>query len=414
MAKADDIVWGDGDPSYAIEPSAGKKALGWTAGEKPPFQYMNWIHLTTALWVEYLVNKVEANVPTMLYSAGSATWNGSTLTLSQPLSVSFRVTTGNQVNNIPAAGYALADGEVLVLKKNKTGASPVTTAQDAYGSLDIGEFAIVAQSAMTAVDEENETIIFRRRGTNLDIIPTGSTYASGSTIFFGDVDVVEVPIGSIIPFYDFNGALTFDTNKWVYCDGSTATVGGVSRTLPDLSNRYLVGFGTEGGGDNDTAAWATTAVGNASHQINIQHDHTGPSHTHSIGSHTHGPGTLSFQIGSSTWTTGSNTMTTSLYPLPSIHGGSNSPIEIFGHNNWDATYAATPGRGVGWWEHLPDSGGGTSDQDWWTRQTNSLGVTDSSSGTSGSGGTGNTSSSLSTTQSIQPRSIRVRYLMRAA
>jgi hypothetical protein len=57
-------------------------------------------------------------------------------------------------------------------------------------------------------------------------------------------------------------------------------VGGSSRTLPDLSGRYLVGFGTDGGGDVDTAAWATAAVGNASHQINISHTHTGPSHNH--------------------------------------------------------------------------------------------------------------------------------------
>ena len=64
------------------------------------------------------------------------------------------------------------------------------------------------------------------------------------TSSLADIAAQGLPIGSIIPFYDFNGDLTFDTDFWVYCDGQTATVGGVSRALPDLSGRYLVGFGT--------------------------------------------------------------------------------------------------------------------------------------------------------------------------
>jgi hypothetical protein len=87
-------------------------------------------------------------------------------------------------------------------------------------------------------------------------------------------DNVSVPIGSIIPFYDFNGALTFNASYWAYCNGQTKTVVGIgSVTLPDLSNRYLVGFGTEGGTNMGSSAWSATPVGNASHQISIQHFH---------------------------------------------------------------------------------------------------------------------------------------------
>lgn len=104
----------------------------------------------------------------------------------------------------------------------------------------------------------------------------------------------SVPIGSIIPFYDFNGALTFDTDYWAYCNGQTKTIGGSSRTLPDLSNRYLVGFGTEGGANIGSAAWSTTVVGNASHQVTLTADQSGlvgHNHTASAGNqsanHTH-------------------------------------------------------------------------------------------------------------------------------
>jgi len=120
---------------------------------------------------------------------------------------------------------------------------------------------------------------------------TCTSVTASTDVLIGSVSVGGslVPIGSIIAFYDFGAALTFDTDNWVYCDGSTATVGGSSRTLPDLSGRYLVGFGgaTDGAGDIDTATWATAAVGNSLHQVDIAHTHTGPSHTHTGPSHTH-------------------------------------------------------------------------------------------------------------------------------
>lgn len=105
------------------------------------------------------------------------------------------------------------------------------------------------------------------------------------------------PVGTIIPFYDFGGALKYDSKYWALCNGSTGVkIAGIAdpQTLPDLSNRYLVGFGTEGGGDIGTAPFDTPAVGNASHQINLQHSHTvdphshsTPDHSHSLSDHTH-------------------------------------------------------------------------------------------------------------------------------
>jgi hypothetical protein len=106
------------------------------------------------------------------------------------------------------------------------------------------------------------------------------------------------PIGSIVAHYDYNAALTINSDYWRYCDGSSVTITGIgTQTLPDLSNRYLVGFGTEGGGDIDTAAWATAAVGNASHQVDLSHTHTFT--TGAGGAHSHGAGTLQFSVGRS-------------------------------------------------------------------------------------------------------------------
>jgi hypothetical protein len=97
-----------------------------------------------------------------------------------------------------------------------------------------------------------------------------------------------VPVGSIIPWYDFDATISKPSN-YVYCDGSAISDADSAlngETTPDLSGRYLVGFGTpDGGGDLDSASWATAAVGNTSHLGDFDHEHTS-SHTHSI-THTH-------------------------------------------------------------------------------------------------------------------------------
>jgi hypothetical protein len=45
--------WTDGNALKVTEPSSGKKLLGWTKSERPPFQFMNWIHWLTKEWVDY-------------------------------------------------------------------------------------------------------------------------------------------------------------------------------------------------------------------------------------------------------------------------------------------------------------------------------------------------------------------------
>lgn len=54
MAKPTQLPqWADGGSADVVEPSAGKKTLGWIL-EKPPFQYFNWLFLTIYLWCFYL------------------------------------------------------------------------------------------------------------------------------------------------------------------------------------------------------------------------------------------------------------------------------------------------------------------------------------------------------------------------
>lgn len=216
------------------------------------------------------------------------------------------------------------------------------------------------------------------------------------------VSLSVVPVGTILPFYDFNALVAFDGNLFKYCDGSgivdaDSPLNG--QTIPDLSRRYLVGFGTDGGGNIDSDGWDTAPVGNINHLINLQHSHTvdshthtGPSHTHNMGNHTHsGPSHFHDVVGNTAAIAGGGTadFSTGAGTLDIDPGDPN----IQGQHTHGINFSSTLG-----------GGGATSGP---------------STNTTGSGGTGDTGSTspgtdnqLSTAQSIQPRSVRVRYIMR--
>lgn len=192
-----------------------------------------------------------------------------------------------------------------------------------------------------------------------------------------------IPVGTITAFYDYNGLVTFDTNFWKYCDGTAIVKVGSplnGQLAPDLSGRYLVGFGTDGGGDIGTALWATAPVGNAGHTINIQHSHT-------VNSHTHDFGTLKFKTASST-----------AIAVPAGYSMAFYDSAGAAVNVSDNVVVMTAAVGATVWFQVA----GVGTQDYYT--------------TSGSGNTGSsspgTNSALSTAQSIQPRSIRCRYIIR--
>ena len=219
------------------------------------------------------------------------------------------------------------------------------------------------------------------------------------------------PIGSIIYHYDFNAGLTFSSTYWKYCDGASGvTVGALSgQTLPDLSGRYLVGFGSDGGGDVDSATWATSVVGAASNQISLAHSHTVNahshtvnSHTHSVSSHTHGVSSAGSHshAGRTTGMSTSATETNPNYRIKENGGWTNFP---------SAHISADTGTG---------GDEGNHDHNISTDGSHSHSIASGGGGSTGSSTPGTSTSSpgtdsqLSTTQSIQPRSIRARAIMR--
>lgn len=245
----------------------------------------------------------------------------------------------------------------------------------------------------------------RYRNVLKEIIGKTHWYETPST----DLETINIPTGTIVAFYDFGSggpggtALTFDSTRWAYCNGSTTTLNGAgSFTLPDLSNRYLVGFGNEAGMDMASAPWSTAAVGNLSHLINLSHSHTVNSHSHtgltgstnlstvSAGSHNHtsetsgmgngtadGIGTYSV-LDNGTWV---NSVTSGSGPHLSVTNDSNTPE---GRHNHEISSDGNHSHSIN-----PDPHNHT--------------VSAESPGTS---------VAFPSTLTIQPRSIRVRFIMK--
>lgn len=202
---------------------------------------------------------------------------------------------------------------------------------------------------------------------------------------------VTMPVGTIVAHYDFNGLVALPA-EWMYCDGATVSdidspING--QVLPDLSNRYLVGFGTEAGNDIDTAAWATAAVGNASHSVALV------THTHdvNIGAFSISGGAHSHNLSAAGWV------------QANMDVGTNE-IQVHFHtvSAWTANFSGLFGGGI------TSSATGESVTSAWDLD----GATDSSASHSHTVDPPNTTSTgpSAASQNIQPRSIRVRWIMR--
>lgn len=194
MARPDEYNWGNtktADTDYFRTGGSPMSAAlinnGYAAAEIPANQDHNTLFRNAYLWEQFLDDRADAGEDTLLSSSAEATWNGSVLTLGGNLDLTFRKAAGVQVNRIASGSLTFTnDGDVLVIFKDFTNASPVTLTSVAYGSLAVGKYAIVAGASLAGTQYENETILFRRNGSVLEIPIVGAVISSGQSFSFGN------------------------------------------------------------------------------------------------------------------------------------------------------------------------------------------------------------------------------------
>lgn len=118
--------WTDGAPNKVAQPTAAAAAQGFTAGQPPPFEYVNWLFNQLGNWVGYL-NEAQnsASMSTSLndlmrlINGGRWSWalGSSTLTWSAPFNLAVPSVT-DASNQAPAGSVTLADGQVAYVVAN--------------------------------------------------------------------------------------------------------------------------------------------------------------------------------------------------------------------------------------------------------------------------------------------------------
>lgn len=197
------------------------------------------------------------------------------------------------------------------------------------------------------------------------------------------------PVGSVLYFDDLNGVNVVDTNYWSALNGQVISdVLSVynGKTLPDLSGRYIVGYGEDGDTTINTSMWSAAAVGNVYNQVNLQHSHTSNSHTHSVttNNHQHSNGTIRACI--------------------RLNAEGYDGIEVrqsVGNDNWQSNAGDDIGSPKGNWKNNYTSVETVGVTGWGGSETVNAGYASVT-----------TNNSLSGIQSIQPRSIRMRAYLR--
>ncbi|NIQ92438.1 MAG: hypothetical protein GWN93_27035 [Deltaproteobacteria bacterium] len=170
LSKPDHSRWTTSQSSSNfLEPSEGKKDIGWQAGERPPNQYMNWLQNKSYEWEVYSEHQFDRIDSLILGSGALLNWSGTQITFSSDISIVFKFKNNIYTNTIDSTDspIALADGEAVVAILDESNA---TLTQVAYGSITKGDYSIVPLSSLTENTSEHEVILFWRSGGGL-VIP---------------------------------------------------------------------------------------------------------------------------------------------------------------------------------------------------------------------------------------------------
>lgn len=79
---ASHIDWTDGNALKQTEPTSGKKLLGWTKSERPPFQYMNFLFYNVDLWIKWAEDSLDDHETRLAAAEGTIITLGSAASVS--------------------------------------------------------------------------------------------------------------------------------------------------------------------------------------------------------------------------------------------------------------------------------------------------------------------------------------------
>lgn len=120
------LNWTDGSPTKVTQPPGAQSLAGWTPGEAPPMQYMNWLFYQTDQWLKWLEENISAAssifetvTQCRLIKGGNWSWNLTTGSFAWSSSFNIAVPSIADADNQAAAGsVTLNDGQVAYVQAN--------------------------------------------------------------------------------------------------------------------------------------------------------------------------------------------------------------------------------------------------------------------------------------------------------
>ena len=143
------------NPSYIIQPTVGQSTTGWTAGEPPPCEYMNWLFWDIDQWIQWFDQNTSSEVSLLqliplirFIGGGNIAWNLTTQTLAWSSLFNLRIPSIADSSNQAASGsVTLNDGDCAYVQAN----IPFTTTGDTSTS--------VTPNIITNLAEDNSVVI---------------------------------------------------------------------------------------------------------------------------------------------------------------------------------------------------------------------------------------------------------------
>jgi len=202
--------WASGGGADIVTPSTGKKATGWTGGEKPPAQYVNWLQHTIYLWLRWIFegvlqrSDVSDNTPVLATcdrAANVRSWidasgytNGPAICEQYvwgPRRLTSITTDGNASSkDRQLAVYTHAQSSITIVESTRSNAPCLRI--NTVASTSVSEGAIVANGPVQPVSNIPNTVITWESSFELSFVSDTCAY------FFGLSDL-GAPAGAPAP-----------------------------------------------------------------------------------------------------------------------------------------------------------------------------------------------------------------------
>lgn len=196
----------DGSPSKQVQPPNAQMQSGWTAGEAPPMEYMNWLFYTSDQWIQWLdqlssqTNIAPAQQQAMrLINGGSWSYN---ITPSNLLawSSAFNLAMPGipDANNQVAAGsVALTTGQIAYVQANIPFS---TTGSTTNGSNQLTSLAyeggITVGQTITGTGIPGGTTVSSIAGTTITMSANATATNVGTAVVFSGVGALTVSVAN--------------------------------------------------------------------------------------------------------------------------------------------------------------------------------------------------------------------------